>query len=99
MLRVFTTGKVTAFLALCRTILRMRPRLCEGDAKLSAVVYAKPLQELLQNASFFFGNDAKQAFQVLKSRFTKAPTLSHYQPGIQCVIETDASGFAVAAVL
>lgn len=39
------------------------------------------------------------AFKYLKARFTSAPILKHFDPKLQTVVETDASDFAVGAVL
>jgi hypothetical protein len=39
------------------------------------------------------------AFQTLKTSFTTAPILRHFEPQLQTVIETDASDYAIAAVL
>jgi hypothetical protein len=43
--------------------------------------------------------EAKQAFDELKSRFTTAPILAHFNPQKQVIIETNASDFALGAVL
>ena len=45
--------------------------------------------------------DAKchNMFNVLKSTFMTVPILAHYTPNAQLVIETDASDYAVAAIL
>jgi hypothetical protein len=40
-----------------------------------------------------------KAFMDLKARFTTAPILSHYSPKRQCIVEKDASDFALGAVL
>ena len=36
---------------------------------------------------------------MLKKRFTPAPILRHFDPELQCVIECDASDFAIGAIL
>jgi hypothetical protein len=43
--------------------------------------------------------EKEKAFVSLKERFTTAPVLSHYNPKRQCIVETDASDFALGAVL
>jgi hypothetical protein len=43
--------------------------------------------------------DMEQAFVDLKKRFTPAPILTHYSPECQCIVETDASDFALGAVI
>ena len=40
-----------------------------------------------------------EAFQVLKEAFMKAPLLAHFNLDIACIVETDASGFAISAIL
>src|SRR5947209_17750347 len=40
-----------------------------------------------------------KAFTDLKSRFTTAPVLAHFNPNQQCIVETDASDFALGAIL
>jgi hypothetical protein len=41
----------------------------------------------------------EQAFEQLKRRFTTAPILRHFDPKLPIVVETDASDFAIGAVL
>jgi len=61
---------------------------------------AVPLTRLLKkDRKFDFDDAARQAFQQLKTAFTTAPVLAHFQPGKPSTIETDASDFAVAAVI
>ena len=36
---------------------------------------------------------------MLKSKFTSAPVLSHFIPGHPIILETDASDYAIAAIL
>jgi hypothetical protein len=43
--------------------------------------------------------DMEKAFVDLKERFTTAPILTHYNPERQCIVETDASDFALRAVI
>jgi hypothetical protein len=43
--------------------------------------------------------DMEKAFVDLKERFTTAPILTHYSPEHQCIVETDASDFALGAVI
>ncbi|MBW0553574.1 hypothetical protein O181_093289, partial [Austropuccinia psidii MF-1] len=38
-------------------------------------------------------------FQVLKEAFTTAPILSHFNPSLPTIVETDASDYALGAVL
>jgi hypothetical protein len=41
----------------------------------------------------------EKPIRSLKERFTTAPVLSHYNPKRQCIVETEASGFPLGAVL
>ncbi|MBW0523533.1 hypothetical protein O181_063248 [Austropuccinia psidii MF-1] len=38
-------------------------------------------------------------FQILKEEFTTAPILSHFNPSLPTIVETDASDYALGAVL
>ena len=65
--------------------------------------YAKvvlSLTSLLKgDQKFAWTQEAEEAFQELKERFSSAPILRHYNPALQSRVETDASGFAIAAIL
>jgi hypothetical protein len=43
--------------------------------------------------------EMEKAFVNLKECFTTAPILTHFNPKCQCIVETDASDFALGAVL
>ena len=59
-----------------------------------------PLTKLLKkDAHFSFGQPAKDAFAKLKTSFTTAPVLAHYNPDAPISLETDASDFAIAGIL
>jgi len=61
---------------------------------------ARPLTELTKRTKQWAWNpEAEAAFQELKSRFTRAPILGHFDPTKPVIIETDASDFAIGAVL
>jgi hypothetical protein len=61
---------------------------------------ALPLTELTKNSQRFeWGAEQQQAFDQLKAQLTSAPVLAHPDPTRQYVLHTDASGFAIAAVL
>ena len=44
-------------------------------------------------------NTLKKAFNTLKQAFTSAPILTHWVPDTQLIMETDASDYALAAIL
>ena len=46
-----------------------------------------------------FSEDCRSAFRDLKKAFTTAPVLTHWMPDKQIVVETDASDYALAAIL
>ncbi|MBW0483556.1 hypothetical protein O181_023271 [Austropuccinia psidii MF-1] len=48
---------------------------------------------------FIFNEEAFSQFQILKEAFTTAPILSHFNPSLPTIVETDASYYALGAVL
>ncbi|MBW0537824.1 hypothetical protein O181_077539 [Austropuccinia psidii MF-1] len=59
-----------------------------------------PLTSLLKKDSpFIFNEEALSQFQALKEAFTSAPILSHFNPSLPTIVETDASDYALGAVL
>lgn len=61
---------------------------------------ALPLTQLLgSNASFAWSQEQQQAFDALKTAITQAPVLRIFDPALSTAVETDASGFAIGAVL
>jgi len=46
-----------------------------------------------------FDENCRKAFNTLKQAFTTAPILMHWVPDVQLVVETDASDYALAAIL
>ena len=61
---------------------------------------ASPLTRLLRkDQEFEFDAAANQAFSQLKVAFTTAPVLAHFHPDRPSTIETDASDFAIAAII
>jgi hypothetical protein len=51
------------------------------------------------NADFVWTDECQQAFDRLKSLLIEAPILVHFHPEKSTVVETDASDFALGAVL
>ncbi|KAG5278113.1 hypothetical protein AALO_G00095330 [Alosa alosa] len=61
---------------------------------------AAPLTALTSSAvRFIWSSAAEEAFLTLKQRFTSAPILIHPDPGLQFIVEVDASNIGVGAVL
>jgi hypothetical protein len=52
-----------------------------------------------KNIPWNFDESCKLAFLTLKQAFISAPVLTHYKPGCLLVIETNASSYALAAIL
>jgi len=63
---------------------------------------ARPLTELTKKEigkNWSWNEEAGAAFRELKHRFTTAPILAHFDPTRPVIMETDASDFAIEAVL
>ena len=62
---------------------------------------AKPLTDTLKSGgkNFVITPQFKMAFKCLKNAFTRAPILRHFDPELPIQLETDASDFAIGAVL
>lgn len=61
---------------------------------------AKPLTTLTRkDVKFEFDENAAKAFAYLKKQFTTAPILVHFDPDKELIVETDASDYAIGAVL
>jgi len=61
---------------------------------------ARPLTELTKRTEkWTWTNEAETAFKELKHRFTSAPILAHFDAQRPVIIETDASDFAIGAIL
>src|SRR5262249_7038105 len=46
-----------------------------------------------------FTEECRSAFNTLKKAFITAPVLSHFTPEAPLIVETDASDYAIAAIL
>ncbi|MBW0521914.1 hypothetical protein O181_061629 [Austropuccinia psidii MF-1] len=58
------------------------------------------LTSLLKKYSpFIFNEEALSHLQILKEAFTTAPILSHFNPSLPTIVDTDASDYALGAVL
>ena len=61
---------------------------------------AAPITELLRkNRKFKWTSEAQAAFNSLRTSFTTAPVLRHFDPSLPTVLEADASDYAVGAVI
>jgi len=61
---------------------------------------ALPLTKLTRKDSpYVFDDSCRKAFSALKDAFCVAPVLHHFDPTLPIVVETDASDYAVAAIL
>jgi len=59
-----------------------------------------PLTRLTRKgAPWNFDENCRKAFNTLKQAFTSAPILTHWVPDAQLIVETDASDYALAAIL
>ncbi|MBW0481013.1 hypothetical protein O181_020728 [Austropuccinia psidii MF-1] len=54
---------------------------------------------LKKNSPFIFNEEALSQFQIRKAAFTTAPILYHFNPSLPTIVETDASDYALGAVL
>ena len=60
----------------------------------------KPLTRLTaKNVPFHWDANCQNAFDSLKQSFTNAPILRHFDPTLPIIVETDASGYALAGIL
>lgn len=59
-----------------------------------------PLTALLKkDTPFIWNGPARTAFNLLKDAIVTNPVLRHFNPNVPCILETDASDFALGAVL
>jgi len=52
-----------------------------------------------KGVSWNWSSDCRKAFEAIKQAFTSAPVLTHWVPDTPLVVETDASDYALAAIL
>src|SRR6266481_6429315 len=61
---------------------------------------ATPLTWLTRkDVKFLWGPEHQAAFEKLKVAFTQAPDLAHFDPANPIVVETNASDYAIAAII
>ncbi|MBW0583186.1 hypothetical protein O181_122901 [Austropuccinia psidii MF-1] len=65
--------------------------------------YSKKISSLTsflkKDSCFPLNEEALSQFHQLKEAFTTAPILSHFNPSLPTIVETDASNYALGAVL
>ena len=60
----------------------------------------RPLHRLTRkDVNFEWTAKCQEAFDKLKTAFITAPILAHFDPDLECIIETDASDFVTAGVM
>ncbi|MBW0515859.1 hypothetical protein O181_055574 [Austropuccinia psidii MF-1] len=52
-----------------------------------------------KDSSFIFNEEALSQFQILKEAFTTAAIISHFNPSLPTIVETNASDYALVSVL
>jgi len=83
--------EVQSFVGLCNYYRRFIPNFAK---------IAKPLHNLTRkDVEFNWNEDCKEAFHILKNKFIEEPILKHANPDKPFIVETDASDFAIGAVL
>jgi len=61
---------------------------------------ATPMTSLLKKGRKFYWDDrAQSAFEQLKTAFTTAPILCHFDPMLPTILEADSSDYALGAVI
>jgi len=59
-----------------------------------------PLTQLTRKwTPWVFSNDCQKSFEAFKKAFTTAPILTHWIPNAPLIVETNASNYALAAIL
>ena len=59
-----------------------------------------PLTRLTRkSAPWSWMSECQSTFDLLKKAFTSAPTLTHWQPDVPLIVETDASDYALGAII
>ncbi|MDD9817374.1 MAG: RNase H-like domain-containing protein [Gammaproteobacteria bacterium] len=82
--------EVKSFLGLCSYYRRFIPHFSN---------IAHPLHQCASTAPFCWTAESEHAFQRLKMSLTQAPVLTYPDPGALFILDTDASGTGIGAVL
>ena len=72
-------------------------RFIDGFSKI-----CKPITDTTKESNgknFVWSAACEEAFSKLRQRFTEAPILRHFDPSLETQLETDASDFAIGAIL
>jgi hypothetical protein len=70
-------------------------RFIEGFSRI-----CRPMTELTKDkVPFVWSNECEESFKLLKQKFMEAPILVHFFPERPTIVETDASDFALGAIL
>ncbi|MBW0555601.1 hypothetical protein O181_095316 [Austropuccinia psidii MF-1] len=89
---VFNGSTIFSKIDLCGAFNLLRIK--EGDEHLTAF-----RTKYGSYSPFIFNEEALIQAQILKEAFTTAPILSHFNPSLPTIVETDASDYALGAVL
>ena len=82
----------------CSKIARNSISTIQGIERYSKLTH--PLTDLTKKSEkFFWSIECDKAFQELKSQVTSSPIQRHFNPHLPCIIEYDASDFAIGAIL
>ena len=82
--------ELRSFVGLCSYYRRFVPHFAD---------IARPLYQVTTQKLFSWSTEAETAFLTLKQALTSAPILGYPRPEGQLILDTDASNFAVGAVL
>src|SRR5882724_7918283 len=52
-----------------------------------------------KDTPFSWGSDQTKVFETLKTAFTQAPILAHFNPDNPIVVETDASDYSITVII
>jgi hypothetical protein len=70
-------------------------RFIEGFSRI-----CRPMTELTKDkVPFVWSNECEESFKLLKQKFMEPPILVHFFPERPTIVETDASDFALGAIL